>query len=794
MHPGDRSGHGGVRALAGILLAILVVSAPVAAVAPTAAAADGGATGGPATAPGSIPGTATADRQAGTAGVGNATCDDYARRLRNRIGAGDGSVHTFEVPDDCRLVVALVGPDSTDLDLYLAMDGRTPTKSDYDARSRLPGSGERVVLSAGQHTAEISVLVRSYDSGGAYTLLVTVPGANESDVVDAGSTAKRYPSVTYVPTKYSTTSPRGPDTRRTPLGGSVGVAKKLVGTAAKGALMGELGVRWDVDGSNSIEYFVGWITASLVPVVDAPADIRDCLVANTAMTMNALDCGGAVISTIGAIGTVGGALTSWSGAGAVVAVGSVSMDTAEDAGDAVSITTTFLTKTPSKAMEVGMQLAKTVDDVDGILAEVAPKIDDVALLDRARVGARLLKAGADEDTIRAISKADMADEVIAIAKTDGGLKALSELDPATIRAISKADAADEVVALSKTDEGMEALAKMEPRTLTKVLGEVDPATLDAVAKADAYDELAAVSKTDEGLKALSELEPETAGKVLGDLDADTAKAVAEVKRFDEAAHLVEAEHGADLLKSMDADGVGKFLKIDAGDADAFRVRLARVHSNGHMTADGIAEVAEDVRKLEDIGVKNLGDHITNIGHKNSLWAQNVRGGLYEYEVMAKYVDEGVEGVSVGDEDAISFIRRGIDFDELSAAQKDEILSEVSMPKKTAAEKKALLEKALKSGKLELDVVDQGDEFVYYEAKVGAITKADIQKKLIRLKAFAELKGYDDARMVLVSREAGTPGGKVPGTVKAVMEASDDASFVHFDDVPFSIRRQIRLER
>lgn len=134
--------------------------------------------------------------------------------------------------------------------------------------------------------------------------------------------------------------------------GTTGDEWQIIDNTNKGALLGEVGVQTGVSGSKTLEYHAGWLGLSVVPVVDAPADIRDCLLApNDGLATNGLDCGGAAVSTAGSAGTIIGVVTSGSGAGVAVAGGSFSLDTAEDIGDAVKVTSSLIRNVPNKVDE-----------------------------------------------------------------------------------------------------------------------------------------------------------------------------------------------------------------------------------------------------------------------------------------------------------------------------------------------------------------------------------------------------------------------------------------------------------
>lgn len=159
----------------------------------------------------------------------------------------------------------------------------------------------------------------------------------------------------------------------------------VIGRLSAGALFGDGGVKYDLPGSDSISYYIGWVMASIAPVADFPFDIRDCAVVNDTWGTNALDCGGAVISTLGSAGTFAGAgLTVFSGGkasfvGIPLASISFAVDTAEDViTDLGRITKTMLRESDVAARKVAIFLrAKlTPNQYQKVLDELPTKQAD----------------------------------------------------------------------------------------------------------------------------------------------------------------------------------------------------------------------------------------------------------------------------------------------------------------------------------------------------------------------------------------------------------------------------------
>ncbi len=95
---------------------------------------------------------------------------------------GDRSVHSHDLRTrgTCRASVSLSGPGDADFDLYLTLDGRTPSAWDHDRASQGTTSEERIVLEgeAIDPGATLGIAVESYDGSGEYTLSVSETGSH----------------------------------------------------------------------------------------------------------------------------------------------------------------------------------------------------------------------------------------------------------------------------------------------------------------------------------------------------------------------------------------------------------------------------------------------------------------------------------------------------------------------------------------------------------------------------------------------------------------------------------------
>jgi hypothetical protein len=143
---------------------------------------------------------------------------------------------------------------------------------------------------------------------------------------------------------------------------------------ASGAIFGEFGLananaKWLFGAdTQSISYLYGWLGASVVPVIDAPADIRDCLVRHEETPLwTGVDCTGAVVSTLGSLGSV-------------VGVG-VGVDLAEDVTDFASVLYKWLRHVPpSKASEAGEKAGEILRKLPGeVRDKVLKRIEDSGL-------------------------------------------------------------------------------------------------------------------------------------------------------------------------------------------------------------------------------------------------------------------------------------------------------------------------------------------------------------------------------------------------------------------------------
>ncbi|WP_435333566.1 S8 family serine peptidase [Haloarchaeobius sp. TZWWS8] len=85
---------------------------------------------------------------------------------------GDSYTYNLDLADPCQVTVSLTGPTYSDFDLYVTVDGRSPSTYDYDKRSITQDSNEQIVLDDVSPGQQIGILVDSYSGSGSYTVSV----------------------------------------------------------------------------------------------------------------------------------------------------------------------------------------------------------------------------------------------------------------------------------------------------------------------------------------------------------------------------------------------------------------------------------------------------------------------------------------------------------------------------------------------------------------------------------------------------------------------------------------------
>jgi len=124
------------------------------------------------------------------------TCDGQTEttvETGSLSGANDARTltHAAQLSEPCELVFALSSGDATDFDLYVTLDGRTPSTDDFDRKSETSfTSGERITLEGDAIAGEeFGVLVDSYTAGGSYRLEITETASGDGDTPNEPPTA-----------------------------------------------------------------------------------------------------------------------------------------------------------------------------------------------------------------------------------------------------------------------------------------------------------------------------------------------------------------------------------------------------------------------------------------------------------------------------------------------------------------------------------------------------------------------------------------------------------------------------
>jgi len=132
----------------------------------------------------------------GTAGAA-AACDGQTEttvETGSLSGATDAETltHTAQLAEPCELVFALSSADATDFDLYVTLDGRTPSTDDFDRKSETSfTSGEQITLDADALSGAdtFGLLVDSYTAGGSYRLEITETASGDGEQPNQPPTA-----------------------------------------------------------------------------------------------------------------------------------------------------------------------------------------------------------------------------------------------------------------------------------------------------------------------------------------------------------------------------------------------------------------------------------------------------------------------------------------------------------------------------------------------------------------------------------------------------------------------------
>lgn len=417
---------------------------------------------------------------------------------------------------------------------------------------------------------------------------------------------------------------------------------KVVTNAVKGAVLGEAGVKLNVKGSKSLEYFGGWLVASIAPTVDVAADVRDCAVLNNDIGTNLLDCGGAVISTGGTIGTVVGGLTAPTGLGAALGAGSFAVDTAEDVSDVVSLTVRYVRHAPRAAVGAGqLVFSKVGGRLGDVTQKVTGKLGDAhaRLFKRGIARERLLEAGLKEETAKTLENV-----------------------------VPRVDAtADEVAQLATRIDGLDAVSASEQRLIVRTLADrADSAKLTGNYDAETLSRIIGAGG-DDGGKALDEAadaadagKADEVAKLADELDPDTFSSVLRVGRIAEATRLVDEvpKAGPETLSRLSRrgdDALFRFLSM--GDSLALANDIDEIGKSAQKLADqvraGIARSVDQAgmstraadRLTRGINDMASGDVDNFAKHLNERIAQNsgTGSGRFNYNNIKGAANEIIIG-------------------------------------------------------------------------------------------------------------------------------------------------------
>jgi chitodextrinase len=88
----------------------------------------------------------------------------------------DEYTYPTETSDPCTVSIELDGPENANFDLFVTLDGRTPTSSDYDRKATSPNAREELLTEAIDASTELGILVQRRSDSGQYTLTVEERG------------------------------------------------------------------------------------------------------------------------------------------------------------------------------------------------------------------------------------------------------------------------------------------------------------------------------------------------------------------------------------------------------------------------------------------------------------------------------------------------------------------------------------------------------------------------------------------------------------------------------------------
>jgi len=95
--------------------------------------------------------------------------------VSDRLGFAESShaySYSLNTNDPCQVEVDLTGPTSADFDLYVTLDGRTPTPEDHDLSARTNNANENIVTDRVTDGQTVGIRIESVSGAGSYDLSV----------------------------------------------------------------------------------------------------------------------------------------------------------------------------------------------------------------------------------------------------------------------------------------------------------------------------------------------------------------------------------------------------------------------------------------------------------------------------------------------------------------------------------------------------------------------------------------------------------------------------------------------
>ncbi|WP_049907366.1 VWA domain-containing protein [Halovivax asiaticus] len=361
--------------------------------------------------------------------------------------------------------------------------------------------------------------------------------------------------------------------------------------AVYGAVFGEVGVeytgtmvKWfdswvppnvdfDEEDTESMAYVAGWILSGFIPVAGAVADTRDCLVFTGDAFSDATDCVFAGASIVLSSTTIAGAVSApfTGGGGALVAGGSVALDTVQSAGKGAKIVANAIKR---DLVEPG-QIVRWVYHkfpISELDIDFTGKV--TANLDDGQDIARVEEAAAKQQTHKILTDGGFPNEEAA------ALRPILSRTGATVEELQgierNLDTFDDLGGLQKqralakqlvteTDEPVEAAKRLDKFDGTRLV-DVDPALREGVIRALDQADTAVVNRVVDEIAALDGAAQYNALVFLGTDGSEDA--IRLIDEFDQTTPQKFFSVGAEQFWR----GVGKSL--DNGNIGSSKIRTA----------------------------------------------------------------------------------------------------------------------------------------------------------------------------------------------------------------------------